>query len=212
MADAEIWQVQLASGGTGAMTLDELDAAFQAGRIDERSKVLAPGALAWSTLGEIAGIDATPAPTPRVSIDCDVDLEALRAPARRWKRIVLIAAPIAAVIGIIATTLASRSSISVSAESAPSPPVGAAPSAPAAIVAASPAPSTTPTPTAAPVLNDAKKRALAAADAKREQAQKSKAIASKARAKTAPSKRKPASSSSPFTKGTDKHDPLNATL
>src|SRR5688572_28079952 len=65
----EIWRVQLESGEVRAMTLDALDAAFDQGLVNERSKVLAPGATSWQRLGAIAGLDqeVVPEMTPSLS-------------------------------------------------------------------------------------------------------------------------------------------------
>ena len=59
----DIWHVRLADGETRALSLDDLDAAFQAGWVDERTPVLASGAIHWAPLGEVAGLDAAP-PAP----------------------------------------------------------------------------------------------------------------------------------------------------
>ncbi|MBX3206609.1 MAG: hypothetical protein KF764_16165 [Labilithrix sp.] len=58
-SDLELWHVQL-GGVVRTMSLDELDAAFQAGIVDERTMVLKGGALHWTTLGDVAGIDEQP--------------------------------------------------------------------------------------------------------------------------------------------------------
>ena len=58
----DIWHVKLANGETRALSLDELDAGFHDGWITERTMVLAAGALRWAPLGEVAGLDETPAP------------------------------------------------------------------------------------------------------------------------------------------------------
>ncbi|MEO8876945.1 MAG: hypothetical protein ABI461_15225 [Polyangiaceae bacterium] len=52
---SDLWHVQLASGDLEAMTLDQLDEAFNGGRIDESTMVLQGGAIKWSRLGEILG-------------------------------------------------------------------------------------------------------------------------------------------------------------
>lgn len=58
----ELWRVQLATGEVRTMTLDGLDEAFQAGAIDESTRVLAPGATGWAKLADVAGLgDAEPA-------------------------------------------------------------------------------------------------------------------------------------------------------
>lgn len=56
-----LWRVQLSTGEIRMMTLEALDEAFDEGLIDARVPVLPPGASAWTTLGEAAGLDeATP--------------------------------------------------------------------------------------------------------------------------------------------------------
>lgn len=55
---SEIWHVQLPNGQAHPLTLDELDAAFEAGHIDESTPVLPPGATQWTTLGVAAGLGA----------------------------------------------------------------------------------------------------------------------------------------------------------
>ncbi len=68
---SELWFVQLPSGDVRAMTLEALDAAFQAGSIDESTLVREDGEIKWSTLADIAGMDgsesqdaAAPPPLP----------------------------------------------------------------------------------------------------------------------------------------------------
>lgn len=56
-ARTDLWHVQLASGDLEVMTLDQLDEAFNGDRIDENTMVLQGGALKWSRLGEILGLD-----------------------------------------------------------------------------------------------------------------------------------------------------------
>ena len=53
----EVWRVQLATGEVRMMSLDELDRAFDAGWIHERTNVLAPGSFKWTTLGDAAGLN-----------------------------------------------------------------------------------------------------------------------------------------------------------
>jgi len=60
----EIWSVRLPTGDVRRGSLDDLDAAFEAGHIDENALVLAPGATKWTKLGELAGLDADDAPPP----------------------------------------------------------------------------------------------------------------------------------------------------
>jgi hypothetical protein len=55
--DAELWHVQLPTGEVRAMTLDELDAAFQNGRVHAGTYVFEEKTNQWATLGEVAGLD-----------------------------------------------------------------------------------------------------------------------------------------------------------
>ena len=61
--DEEIWLVQLHSGATRAMTLDELDAAFNDGTITEDTYVRRDGATKWVRLrDELGESEAVPSP------------------------------------------------------------------------------------------------------------------------------------------------------
>jgi hypothetical protein len=63
----DLWYVKLANGDVHRVTVDQLDGAFQAGHIDERTMVLACDAsdsTAWTSLGVLLGLDAEPAPAP----------------------------------------------------------------------------------------------------------------------------------------------------
>lgn len=62
MDDVDIWHVKLASGETGTLSLDELDAGFHAGWITPHTLVLPAGALRWAPLAEVAGLDETRTP------------------------------------------------------------------------------------------------------------------------------------------------------
>jgi hypothetical protein len=62
--DDELWFVQLPAGGVRAMSLDELDAAFQSGAIDEATLVRRDGTTAWVKLADELG-DAQAAETPQ---------------------------------------------------------------------------------------------------------------------------------------------------
>jgi hypothetical protein len=65
----ELWYVKLANGDVHRVTLDQLDVAFQAGHIDETTMVLAGDAsegTAWSSLGQLLGLDEAAPPTPEV--------------------------------------------------------------------------------------------------------------------------------------------------
>jgi hypothetical protein len=222
-APNDLWRVRLATGEQ-PMSLDDLDLAFEAGRIDADTLVCPPGAFAFSRLGAIAGLDepaaAAPAPaptqaTPPLAFDIPVDFGAPDlAPfaatepnpfAPRWSRRLLAVPAALAAIGIIAFAASASASSELPAvavatdlhapDTAPPP---AAPTIAAPVVLAPPAP-------AAPTLTDEQKKALAAKDKKAEARKAKKAAA-------APARRAPGSKSAPFTKGGNKHDPLNGAL
>ena len=56
---SDVWFVRTANG-EARMTLDELDAAFQAGAINEQTQVREETSLQWSTLGALLGIESQP--------------------------------------------------------------------------------------------------------------------------------------------------------
>src|SRR5271165_3402711 len=65
----ETWYVKLANGDVHPVTIDQLDLAFQEGRVDANTLVLSADADGWMRLGEVAGLDegapaATAAPPP----------------------------------------------------------------------------------------------------------------------------------------------------
>jgi len=93
MSDHDLWNVKLSEGCVVEMTLDEIDTAFNAGRISAGTSVLPPGDFVWTTLGEAAGLedddretmpapysiapvaaDITPSP-PMVELDSAFDID-----------------------------------------------------------------------------------------------------------------------------------------
>lgn len=63
--EGNLWYVKLGDGDVERMTLDELDEAFQGGRIDENNMILAAGSDQWMRLSDLLGLaDATPPPPP----------------------------------------------------------------------------------------------------------------------------------------------------
>jgi hypothetical protein len=53
-----LWYVRLPTGEVRAMTLDEVDAAYQAGHIDEETAMLRHGTTRWAKLRDLAGLDS----------------------------------------------------------------------------------------------------------------------------------------------------------
>lgn len=70
--DFELFQVQVPGGGVRTLSLDELDAAFQAGSISEQTMVLRSGSVRWMTLAEVAGIEEEQAPNSLAPFATDV--------------------------------------------------------------------------------------------------------------------------------------------
>ncbi len=86
-AGIDLWRVQLGSGDIRVMSIDALDDAFQAGTIDASTPVLAPGAAAWSKLGDAAGLegDAPASPESTVNSLAPIAVDAyLTGPATRY--------------------------------------------------------------------------------------------------------------------------------
>lgn len=230
----EFWQVQMPNGSVCTMTLDELDAAFQGGRIDEGTYVLKAGDASWATLGALLGLDAPVAPVasvtpppvvlapvsypppssapvyslrPVVSEIDDSELE-FGGPQFRSskKRSAIIAGSLAgaALLGIAVAVLGSSDGT----------PVAAKPSSVAVAAAAPPPVVATPAPveatTLADRLTDAQKKALADADKTRATQTAQKAAA---RMNAAPPRSTYKSNGKPvFHKGGNTHDPLNSSL
>ena len=177
-ASDDVWRVKLPSGEV-VMTLDQLDVAFDAGRIDATTLVCPPGLPAFSRLGAIAGLDAdaaargasvevdfSSAPQPkltrqsRFSIDLSEDLQAFRP---RWSYKRLLAVP--ALLAVVAV-IAFAASASASSDPPPAvPTVAESPATPAALPA-TPAPPAAvvvaPAPAPAPVLAAPAKKGHAA--------------------------------------------------
>lgn len=179
-ASGDVWRVKLLSGEV-VMTLDQLDVAFDAGRIDANTLVCPPGVPTFTRLGAIAGLDAdadaaardasfdvdfSSAPQPkltrpsRFSIDLSEDLQAFR-PRWSYKRLLAVPALLAVVAVIAFAASASASSdpppaVPTVAESPATPAaLPALPAPPAAVVVA-------PGPAPAPVLPAPAKKGHAA--------------------------------------------------
>lgn len=56
-AQDDLWLVRLRTGKVRAMSLDELDAAFEAGVINALTPLLPPNESVWTRLGVVAGLD-----------------------------------------------------------------------------------------------------------------------------------------------------------
>jgi hypothetical protein len=233
----ELWHVQLPAGGVRTLSLDELDAAFQAGSVNERTMVLKAGAIHWTTLGEAAGIEeqpnslapfasdvasssfaVPPSPLPPSNVSLTAELAALQ-PKRRGGRVFFAVAAIALVsagsfgamrsnVGGLGEKFAALTS-GKQMESARA----------AAIAPASEPAKVTPPPAAVESLPTAKTEPSVSIDslpsAPIEKADKKSKKAEPAPKKRAPAKAKAkgkASSTDPTFRGTSDLDPLNGNL
>src|SRR5258708_4905792 len=100
-AMSDVWFVRTANG-EARMTLDELDAAFQAGAINEQTQVREETSLQWSTLGALLGIEPQHAHSNSVrpvAVDLDDIDESQLKPKKRGVAIA-IAASVAVLGGI----------------------------------------------------------------------------------------------------------------
>jgi hypothetical protein len=225
-ADNDLWYVKTPDGDVNRVTLDQLDEAFNAGKIDENVMVLGAGQTKWARLGELLGLDE-PAPAPSsvaprstfapipipnslrpVSMDLSDDLDA--APFQKKSRKgVVVGAMVGLMalggIGFAATRASSSSSATVAAAAAPAPPPVTAAAPPPAVVA----PPTPPAVTAVDArFSDDQKARLKAADEERNDKAKAKKKARAGAAAPHSAKYK----SQGFTSGGNKYDPLNANL
>lgn len=233
-ASNELWRVRLASGEQSG-TLDQLDAAFEAGHINAATMVCPPGAVVFVRLGAIAGLDAEAGGAQAgASVDVNFDHVA-RVPASpelpedarafrpRWsyQRLLAVPALLAAIAIIAFAAQASASGDAVSSAAAaagrsemaaPAAPVAAAaePKPVAAALSAPPASAPRASGSASALLTAPQKKALAAKDKKVEASRSAKRAAAPQAAPQRSAAKK--SSTQPFTKGGNKHDPLNASL
>jgi hypothetical protein len=234
----DIWFVQLPNGNVRAWSLDELDAEFQKGTIDENALVR-QGSAPWSKLSALLGLDEAPpasggmsvavslppppsslapmqmasAPPPPVVIGLDDDLDFMAPPRSRKRGLVvgLIAAALVLCGGVFALTKVTSGDASAATGSA----AEASKASIAQVAAPTPPP---PPPVVQPPaqldapkgapLTDLQRKALLEADKNRERASKE---AKDRRIKSAPPRRAP-KSASPFHKGGNKSDPLNSSL
>jgi hypothetical protein len=220
--DENLWYVKTPDGDVHRVTLDQLDEAFQAGRIDENVMVLAAGATKWAKLSALAGLDepAPAAPVPNslrpVSMDLslDVDENAFRKKSPKGLVIGAVVGILAVLGGILVMNrahvgggdppVAAAAAVPAPAEVPPPPVTAATPAPPLPITTATAAPPDT----SAIKLNDDQKAKLAAADKALDQK-------SKARKKNRPAVVGHSNAkykSQGFTTGGSKFDPLNASM
>jgi hypothetical protein len=177
MSTPDLWYVKTRDGDLHRMTLDEIDEAFNAGRIDENVMVMPSDGSGWSRLGQLAGLDAPVPPSPMfagvpsslrpVSFHANEEIDPQFTPKKRRSPIVF-----AAVVGVVAVVGAAfvvknSGMLRHSSSSASDTMSIATATATAAAAAAAPAPSPSPSPspvaapppapvaaTAAPTTND----------------------------------------------------------
>lgn len=211
---SDVWFVRTANGET-RMTLDELDAAFEAGSINEHTQVREETSLKWTTLGALLGGEPTP-PQPEqhsasvrpVAVDLDdidIDIETKLKP-KKTGVYVGIAAAVAVVGGVaFAVTQFGGAPAASTIEKA-----AAAGGNAAAIV---PQATTETDPLQKPGLTEEQKKALAAKDKDLAAKQAAKADELREKRERQQSLSRPGVKSGPvFQKGGNKYDPLNQGL
>jgi hypothetical protein len=91
------WYAKLANGDVEAMTLDELDVAYENCVIDAGTLVLAPEATDWVELGELAGLGESPALGPPAADDTEASFPlSPPRPRSKWRAPLVFAGVIAA--------------------------------------------------------------------------------------------------------------------
>jgi hypothetical protein len=80
MSSSDVWYVKLANGDIHQVTLDQIDQAFDGGRIDSKVLVRPEGTEEWKTLAELAGLDDAP-PTAAPAVAASVPPLAYVSPA-----------------------------------------------------------------------------------------------------------------------------------
>ena len=222
-SEDDMWFVQVGDGAVRAFTLDELDAAFSEGRIDEATLVRRDGSLEWKALGVVlAGEhDHDPAAThahtlthaepqagppsaqpvtmsaPPPAVELDIDEPNFGAPKRRVLVIGAVAVLTLGALGVTAFRVAGSDAAT---------PANLGASIPQAIVHA-PAGEPAAAADAGPKLSEEQRRLLMEADKKRE-AEAAQRRGSRER--NAPSR--PIKIGDPIQKGGSKYDPLNGAL
>lgn len=225
--DNDLWYVKTADGDVDRMTLDELDEAFNAGRIDENVTVLPAGESKWVRLGTLLGLDQPVTPSPvsfapvphsmrPVSIDLsdDPDIAQLHKKSRKGVGFAIAAAVLLIPAGILGANRmhlgssfqSSQNVAAAAVQAPPPPPVTAAPPPPAPVP---PPPATTATATASTDnrFTDEQKAKLAAADKALDAKIKAK---QKARISGGGHHHSPKYKSQGFSSGGNKYDPLNS--
>jgi hypothetical protein len=206
---SDVWFVRTATG-EARMTLDELDAAFEAGTISEQTQVREENALQWTTLGALLGGEPAPPPDQHsasvrpVAVDLD-DLDETQLKPKKTGVYVGIAAGVLALAGI-AFAVTQFGGAPAAVEKA-----AAAGGNAAAIVQPQAAPE--PDPQAKTGLTEEQKKALAEKDKDLAAKQAAKSDALREKREHQQTLSRPGQKSGPvFQKGGSQYDPLNQGL
>jgi hypothetical protein len=226
--EAEFWHVQLPSGEVRYWSLEELDEAFNADKVDAKTYVLKEGESTWQRLGELLGLDEVAevvsvpvapysiASVPPASGYSSIapsalsvrpvvmelseleDDDLVAAMKPKKKKMAFIAGGAAAALVLAIVGISAASSGSEEKAAAAAPP-------PPPVVAPAPPPVET---APAPTLSDDVKRSLLEADKAREAKAAARAAENAKYHSTVNSYRAP-KSGQVFHKGGSKYDPLN---
>jgi hypothetical protein len=114
-SEDEDYLVRLACGDVRAMTITQLDAAFNDGRVGAATPIVAPGGSGWSTLGELASLEPDDEPASLVPVVAapvaapdDAELERIVPRASLLVTIAIVACVFAALGTVALITLRSR--------------------------------------------------------------------------------------------------------
>jgi hypothetical protein len=205
---SDVWFVRTQTG-EARVTLDQLDAAYQAGSIDEKTQVREESSLTWTTLGELLGVEAAPQPETHsasvrpVMVDLD-DIDETQLKPKKTGVFVGIAAGVL-VLGGLAFAVTQFGGAPAIEKAA------AAGGGQAAAVVPQAAPE--PDPQQKPGLTEEQKKALEKADKDLATKQAAKADALREKRERQQSFSRPGQKSGPvFQKGGSKYDPLNQGL
>jgi hypothetical protein len=90
----DTWHVQVEDGDVKVWTLDQLDAAFKAGIVDESTYVLETGTTEWMTLGTLLGGDEPEAPAAVPAMAAAAPLAQVRAPVVEYAPVTMSEPPL----------------------------------------------------------------------------------------------------------------------